>query len=72
MTKGVKFLKNPNLESFKKWPKALIVYQVPYRYKKTDRLHFGMVIKYLDRIITFDGAYKLWPTDQVEKSFHWT
>lgn len=69
MISGAKFVRGPTLESISRWPKALVVYQQPYRNNK--RHHFGLLLKYEDRLITFDGVTKLWPIAGVQKSQHW-
>ena len=69
---GVKFIADPTSVSITKWTKALIVYQRPYKnIKNSDRYHFGLLLKDSDLVITFDGVPKLWPYEQVSKSYHW-
>lgn len=63
MLPGIKYTANANLESISNWKKSLIVYQVPC--KGTEKYHFGLLLKYNQRIITFDGLPAFWPIDEV-------
>ena len=50
---GVKFVSGLTYPKLMKWEKAIIIYQVLG--KKTGECHFGLLVKYGSRLLSYDG-----------------
>lgn len=66
---GIKFVSGLTYPKLMKWEKAIVIYQVLG--KKTNECHFGLLVKYGSRILSYDGMEGFWPIMFAEKSYHW-
>ena len=66
---GAKFVSDLNHTKLLRWEKALVIYQV--NMKKLEDCHFGLLLKYKNLMITYDGKQDFWPIASVKKSYHW-
>ena len=69
MIPGVKFVSGLTYQKLMKWQTAIVIYQAIGG--KKNQCHFGLLVKYGGRIITYDGVKDFWPLHFANKSYHW-